>query len=279
MLSSRPTPFTLTVALNAATNVSLVSSHSFVHAALFAQFRHNVGQSVRLEARSTPFHSVIVALGHVDSRHAFHLSHAVTLRNGSSIDIPLRLAFLPSAGEFESAVASLSPEQQRFANAVRSMQLATSSLSLVVIPLLPNLAAALNVSLALLVKSGALSEQIVDWMIRCDLPLDLLRVDQRNSLQQLTANVENIAALMQQQNEQELQKKTDQTAAVAAHETSVNISKIVLTKGMVRKAMSVCVFHRLRQGRKINLFKNSNEIFATKRKRRNSSDCFTKHSC
>lgn len=47
--------------------------------------------------------------------------------------VPLELSTLPTAGEFRDAVASLSPEQQRFAKAVRGYQLSSTLFAVCVV--------------------------------------------------------------------------------------------------------------------------------------------------
>ena len=44
------------------------------------------------------------------------------MKNKDELVIPLSLSEIPSPGEFRDAIASLSPEQQRFAKAFRAMQ-------------------------------------------------------------------------------------------------------------------------------------------------------------
>ena len=58
----------------------------------------------------------------VSSPTSFEPTSAIIVKNKDELAIPLSLTDIPSPGEFRDAIASLSPEQQRFAKAFRAMQ-------------------------------------------------------------------------------------------------------------------------------------------------------------
>lgn len=57
------------------------------------------------------------------SADLFEPKHAIIIQNKDELKIPLLLETIPTPKEFKDAIASLSPEQQRFCKAFRSMQL------------------------------------------------------------------------------------------------------------------------------------------------------------
>ena len=54
----------------------------------------------------------------------FEPKHALIVQNKDEVTLPLLLETLPTPKAFRDAIASLSPEQQRFARSYRAMQVA-----------------------------------------------------------------------------------------------------------------------------------------------------------
>ena len=75
---------------------------------------------------------------------------AATVAKPAAKDPATYLETLPTPKEFKDAIASLSPEQQRFAKAYRSMQLEGSVFAVLVVQLKPQLEAVLNLPAAAL---------------------------------------------------------------------------------------------------------------------------------
>jgi hypothetical protein len=92
---------------------------------------------LRLVANARAFASYIVILGRITSDHTMEVSHGFLLQNKEEIMIPLILETIPTAKEFRKAVKSLSPTQQRFASAYRSMQLESTLFGMALIQLKP----------------------------------------------------------------------------------------------------------------------------------------------
>lgn len=67
--------------------------------------------------------SFILLVGRIVSADLFDPKHAIIIQNKDELKIPLLLETIPTPKEFKDAIASLSPEQQRFCKAFRSMQL------------------------------------------------------------------------------------------------------------------------------------------------------------
>lgn len=71
------------------------------------------------------FYSFILMVGTIISADQFDPKYAIIIQNKDDLKIPLLLETLPTPKEFKDAIESLSPEQQRFCKAFRSMQLGT----------------------------------------------------------------------------------------------------------------------------------------------------------
>ncbi len=61
------------------------------------------------------------------------------MHNKDEVSIPLLLKQFPTPKEFRDAIESLSPEQQRFAKAFRSMQLESTLFGVCIIQIKPQL--------------------------------------------------------------------------------------------------------------------------------------------
>ena len=136
-VSSRGEPMSLS--LNAATRVTF-GGERHVHAYLAHQFGDAEAPPLILNARARQFSSFMLLLGRIGpSAGSFEPKHAVILKDKDEMRIPLELAKLPTPKAFRDAISSLSPEQQRFARAVRSMQLEGSVFGVLLLQLKPQL--------------------------------------------------------------------------------------------------------------------------------------------
>lgn len=70
-------------------------------------------------AHLVQFSSFVLLVGRVASSDLFEPKHAIIIKDKDDLLIPLLADPLPTAGEFRDAISSLSPEQQRFAQAYR----------------------------------------------------------------------------------------------------------------------------------------------------------------
>jgi len=102
---------------------------------------------------------------------------AIILQNKDEVIIPLLLNELPSVKEFKDAIQSLSPEQQRFAKAYRSMQLESSVFGVCVIQIKPQLEALLGLPEDSLAKEIKLTEDLMELFVEYQIPSDLLSYD------------------------------------------------------------------------------------------------------
>jgi hypothetical protein len=91
--------------------------------------------------------------------------------------IPLLLNELPTAKEFKDAIASLSPEQQRFAKSFRGMQLESSVFGVCVVQLKPQMEALLGLPPDALTKEIRLTQDLMSLFVDFQIPSDLLSFD------------------------------------------------------------------------------------------------------
>ena len=174
----QPSP-PMTFALDAATKVTFHGErhlHAFI-AHDFGGRGRGVGRHMELAMRARQFSSFLVLIGRLGPGGTFEPKHGLILRNKDDVKIPLMLEQMPSAKEFKDAIASLSPEQQRFAKAYRSMQLEGSVFGVLVIQLKPQLERLLRLPPDSLTKEIALNEKLLELFIEYQIPSDLLAYD------------------------------------------------------------------------------------------------------
>src|SRR6185312_2609756 len=136
-----------------------------------------VNASLHLEARARQFSSFIVMLGSIASAELFVPKHAVLVQNKDELDVPLLLETIPTPKEFKDAIESLSPEQQRFAKAFRSMQLESTLFGVCVIQIKPQLEKLLRLPDDSLTKEMKLTQELLSLFIDYQIPSDLLSYD------------------------------------------------------------------------------------------------------
>jgi hypothetical protein len=89
----------------------------------------------------------------------------------------LLLEQIPTPKEFRDAIESLSPEQQRFAKAFRSMQLESTLFGVCVIQIKPQLEKLLGIPDDSLTKEIKLTQDLLSLFIEYQIPSDLLSYD------------------------------------------------------------------------------------------------------
>ena len=164
----------MSFALNAATRVTF-GGERHVHAFLAHQFDEaDEPPPLRLTARARQFSSFLVLLGRLGPGHSFEPSHALIVKDKDELSIPLLLEQLPTPKVFRDAIASLSPEQRRFAQALRSMQLEGSVFGVLLLQLKPQLERLLNLPAESLTKEISLTQSLQELFIEYQIPSDLL---------------------------------------------------------------------------------------------------------
>ena len=194
---SAPAP-PMTFALDAATTVTF-GGERYLHAYIGHRFgAYSEQQSLTLSVRARQFSCFMLLIGRLGPNNTFQPQHAMIVRNKDELTIPLMLETLPSAAEFRDAIASLSPEQQRFCKAYRSMQLEGTVFGLLVLQLKPQLERLLRLPPDSLVKETALTETLLELFIDYQIPSDLLSYDgdaHAPAAEKLTAVKAHVAAI------------------------------------------------------------------------------------
>ena len=162
--------------IDAATNIRF-SGNRFLHAYVGHQFSGQSGSRLSLVARARQFSSFILLVGKIQSATIFEPKQALIIKNKDDLKIPLMLEQIPTPKEFRDAIESLSPEQQRFAKAFRSMQLESTLFAVCVIQIKPQLEKVLNLPEDALTKEIALTEDLNELFIKYQIPSDLLSFD------------------------------------------------------------------------------------------------------
>eukprot|EP00534_Pseudo-nitzschia_fraudulenta_P008520 CAMPEP_0201150568 /NCGR_PEP_ID=MMETSP0851-20130426/11673_1 /ASSEMBLY_ACC=CAM_ASM_000631 /TAXON_ID=183588 /ORGANISM="Pseudo-nitzschia fraudulenta, Strain WWA7" /LENGTH=1014 /DNA_ID=CAMNT_0047427253 /DNA_START=66 /DNA_END=3110 /DNA_ORIENTATION=- len=166
---------TTEIPLNAATTLELTGK-TYLHGWLKHRFGDHVApsDSIRLNARARQFSSFVLLVGTMTSQNRMVPKDAIILRNKDEVHIPLLLNEIPTATEFKDAIGSLSPEQQRFAKAFRSMQLESSILGVCVVQIKPQLEKLLGLPQDSLTKEMKLTEDLTELFVEYQIPSDLV---------------------------------------------------------------------------------------------------------
>ncbi|CAE7031310.1 sas6 [Symbiodinium natans] len=202
---------TMTFPLNASTEVSYTGD-VYLHGWLSHRFSGASGAALYLSARARQFSSMLVLVGRVASATSFDPKFAAILQNKDELTIPLELSMIPTPKEFKDAIASLSPQQQAFAKAFRSMQLESTLFGVLVIQIKPQLERLLNLPDDSLTKEIKLTQDLMDLFIKYQIPSDLLsfsedegaEVAPARRLEMVKSHVKAMHDMIQQEKEAEL---------------------------------------------------------------------------
>lgn len=175
--------------INASTHVAFKGDR-YLHAYISHQFSKDSGTgSLSLVARARQFSSFILLIGTIAGAELFDPKYAIIVKNKDDLLIPLLLETvhiffsifwpiqIPTAKAFRDAIESLSPEQQRFAQAFRSMQLASTVFGVAVLQIKPQLEKLLKLPADSLIKEIKLSEDLLELFLKYQIPSDLLSYD------------------------------------------------------------------------------------------------------
>jgi hypothetical protein len=160
-------------ALNATSTVRF-GGERHLHGWMAHRFSGQALPQLRLVAQARQFSSFIVLIGRIASAKVFQPKYGFIVQNKDEFSIPLELEQIPTAKEFKDAISSLSPEQQRFAKAYRSMQLESTLFAVCVIQIKPQLEKVLELQPDSLTKEIKLSQDLMQLFIKYQIPTDLL---------------------------------------------------------------------------------------------------------
>ena len=171
-------PLPMRFPLSAAADVTF-GGERFVHGCVLHQFSvAEMGGAtsfqLQLVARARRFQSFVLLVGRIASNEVFEPSAAIIIASTDELVIPLLLDTFPSQAEFDDAIGSLSPEQRRFAEAFRDMQLSHTLFGVCVLEIRPQLEKVLNLPAGALTKQIALQQQLAELFITHHIPPDLL---------------------------------------------------------------------------------------------------------
>ncbi len=217
---------TMYFSLNAATNVEF-NGDRYLHACVNNQFNKRK-QSFQIHARARQFSSFVLMIGTIPTAKKFDVNHAIIVKDKDDLIIPLLMETIPTAKEFKEAISSLSPEQQRFANAYRNMQLSSTLFALGVVQIKPQLEKVLNLPHDSLTKEIKLTQSLMDLFIEYQISSDLISYDSKSdgdltpsrtptdsgsstlvALNQVKKHVEKMLNMITELKQEDLKKKTE----------------------------------------------------------------------
>ena len=207
-------------ALNASTNVTF-GGDRHLHTWLSHSFSGQQLPKLTLVAQARQFSSFIVLIGRIASANVFEPKYGMIVQNKDEVCIPLNLEHLPTPKEFRDAIESLSPEQQRFAKAYRGMQLEGTLLGVLVLPIKPQLEVVLKLPPDSLTKEIRLTQDLMELLIKYQIPSDLLSFDEKMStdnsptarLAVVKEHVKNMRTVISESKEDQVKEKLQETAS------------------------------------------------------------------
>jgi hypothetical protein len=189
------TTLSLKVPLNAATTIEL-KGKTYLHGWIQHRFQRN-HKSYNLIAGARQFSSFVLVFGTMVGLAQLKPKEAIILQNKDEVIIPLLLNELPTANEFKDAIKLLSPEQQRFAKAFRSMQLDSSVFGVCVIQIKSQLEELLGLPLDALTKEMKLTQELMELFVEYQVPSDLLPYDSDDENLNVKDKVDNVKSHVQ----------------------------------------------------------------------------------
>lgn len=195
IVSRAPLAAPMHFGLDASAKVSF-SGEVLLHGWMGHQFSGNSGLTLSLKARARQFSSFLVLVGRISGPGLFDPQFGMIAKDKDDFELPLRMETIPSAKEFKEAISSLSPEQQRFAKAYRSMQLAGTLFAVCVIQIKPQLEKVLKMPPDSLTKEIEMTQDILELFLRYQIPSDLISYDYTDGRPHLPAVRGNVKTML-----------------------------------------------------------------------------------
>ena len=164
-----------------------------------AQIAEPVSAEYRLACSARQFSCFVLVLGTMAGPNTFEPKDAIIVQNKDELLIPLITTILPSAKEFKDAIQSLSPEQQQFAKAYRSMQLESSVFGICILQIKPQLEELLGLPDGTLTKEIQLTQDIMSLFVDYQVPSDLMTYDgspESNNMDKVSTVRNHVAAIL-----------------------------------------------------------------------------------
>ncbi|KAJ9460387.1 hypothetical protein DIPPA_02834 [Diplonema papillatum] len=161
--------------IHAAATASLKPEvHLHIHTAF--RFAHDVPlPELALTASARQYAGFALLLGTIGGPDLFLPECAMLVQNRDEFHIPLVRKDMMAAEGAERILASLSPEQQRFARAYRQMQKDNSLFAVCIVHIKPQLENALNLPPSALSKEVKLTQDVLELLQTYGVSVDLLR--------------------------------------------------------------------------------------------------------
>jgi len=164
----------------------------------------------------------MLLVGKITSADQFEPNYALIIQNKDDLKIPLLLENVPAPNNGNSAIDSLSPEQQRFCKAYRGMQLANTLFAVGVVQIKPQLELLLNLPQDSLTKEIRLTQDLLELFLKYQIPGDLLsyegnpKTDVEKKLNTVKAHVDAMKDMIAFSKQNELEEQKMQTLMTKA---------------------------------------------------------------
>ena len=174
---SRLVPDTaLRLALSSSASLALSGPHR-LHSFVDYTFGSTAGRAFTLRAEAREFASFALVLAKLGTAGQLAAEEVLVVQNKETLRIPLMLEALPTPKAFKRAISSLSPEQQRFAKAYRSLQLQGTLFVVAVVQLKPLMERVLNLPPNSLSKEIKLTHSLIELFVTHDISSEMLCYD------------------------------------------------------------------------------------------------------
>lgn len=185
-------------AISSATEVHFTGT-TYLHGYLGHKFSNSQALPMSLNARARQFSSFILMVGRIIGPNQFDPKYGIILKDKDDLKIPLDFETIPSAKEFKESISSISETQQRFAKAFRSMQLESTLFGVCIVQIKPQLERLLGLPVDGLTKEIRMSQDILELLMRYQIPADLISFDGDDSVgpRARVAVVKNYVSAMQ----------------------------------------------------------------------------------
>eukprot|EP01061_Rhynchopus_euleeides_P028827 TRINITY_DN469_c0_g2_i5.p1 TRINITY_DN469_c0_g2~~TRINITY_DN469_c0_g2_i5.p1 ORF type:complete len:929 (+),score=475.37 TRINITY_DN469_c0_g2_i5:57-2843(+) len=248
-------------ALNASSQVRF-GGERHVHSYIAHRFSTESVPQMSLVARARQFSGFVLLVGAIGGADLFLPKHAMIVQNKDDLKLPLMLEQIPTPKEFRDAIESLSPEQQRFAKAYRSMQLEATLFGVCVIQIKPQLEKVLNLPADSLTKEIRLTQDLLELFIEYQIPSDLVAyqsdtfeddddVSPAAKVEKVRGHVAAMRKMLDEAKEGELaeqrqkaemaklQRKAQQSQEEAAAQREITISNLAEKRARLQEIRSV----------------------------------------
>ncbi|KAI8896915.1 hypothetical protein BC833DRAFT_595635 [Globomyces pollinis-pini] len=178
-------------AINSSTEITITGDH-YMHGWITPSFSGQNKPELFLQCHARQFSCFIIVLGKIISDDKFDPVDALIVKDKDELNIPLLIEIIPNAKMFKKHVSSISPEQRKFAESFRKMQLSSTLFGITIIQIKPQLERVLLLPADALTKEIQLTQNILKLFIEYQIPADILANEVENGVDSTMTMVKSV---------------------------------------------------------------------------------------